>query len=45
MSSGDTTPKLAWETPSTTPLTDTGSRADEADITLQNAAGSSSIPG
>jgi hypothetical protein len=44
MSTDDTSPKLAWEEPATTPLTDTESRADVSDITLDNGA-AGSLPG
>lgn len=36
MNVDDTAPDLPWEAPSTTPLTDTDSRADQSDITTDN---------
>ena len=39
MDTHDTTAKLPWETPATVALTDTESRADQADIALRNGAG------
>jgi len=36
MDSHDATPKLTWEEPETVALTDTNSRADQADVALRN---------
>ncbi len=36
MDSPDTTSKLPWDAPTTVALTDTESRADQADVTLRN---------
>ena len=38
MESHDTTVKRPWETPATVALTDTESRADEADVALRNGS-------
>ena len=45
MSTDGTSGKLAWEEPATTPLTDTESRADVSDITLDNLSANPSLPG
>jgi hypothetical protein len=38
MDTHDTTAKLPWETPTTIALTDTDSRADQADVALRNGS-------
>jgi hypothetical protein len=42
---GDTTGKLVWETPATVPLTDTDSRADQADVLMGNGVPPGPDPG
>ncbi len=41
MDTHDTTAKLTWEAPATVALTDTESRADQADIAMRNGISSS----
>ena len=41
MDTHDTTSKLTWEAPATVALTDTDSRADQADVALRNGFPSS----
>jgi hypothetical protein len=44
MHSPDTTVKSPWETPATVALTETDSRADQADVALRNGVVSGSAP-
>ena len=41
----DTTAKAPWETPATVALTDTGSRADQADVAVGNGTPKPSLGG
>jgi hypothetical protein len=43
MDTHDTAVKLAWDAPATVALTDTDSRADQADIALRNGISGGSV--
>jgi len=45
MDTHDTTAKLPWETPASIALTDTDSRADQADVAVGNGTPNPSLRG